>query len=240
LHNHIIINAVDLETGKKYHHHNDFDRVKKVNDTICKEHHLEIIQPKKPHEKRTSAEIQMKRRGNSPWKDEVRKKIDSVMSDSSISSYKAFRERLKEKGVFVHDRGKNVTYELSEGNKRVRGSKLGSSYEKSTLTQEFSAREKRATYKQAISNKTIGKRRFASSKNRYEDNLARFKESMCVDFELKLMERKGAMPRMNKDYFKTHKFKTKKPLPNISPVTFTRVITKAVEPTRSLGKSLSL
>lgn len=240
LHNHIIINAIDLETGKKYHHHNDFERVKTVNDNICKAHHLEIIQPRKQHEKRTSSEIQMNRRGKTPWKDEVRRKIDSVMSDSSISSYKAFREHLEEKGVIVHDRGKNVTYELLEGNKKVRGSKLGSSYEKNTLKQEFNVRQKRATYRKTIANKSRQKRRIVSSKNRYEYNLARFKKSLCVDFEEKLTERKGLIPQMSKDYFKKKKFKANKPLKIISPVKFQRVIPKTIEPTRSLGNSLSL
>ncbi|EGO8335049.1 relaxase/mobilization nuclease domain-containing protein, partial [Enterococcus faecalis] len=168
------------------------------------------------------------------------KKIDSVMSDSSISSYQAFRERLEEKGVIIHDRGKNVTYELLEGNKRVRGAKLGSSYEKNTLKQEFNVRERKETYKKIIGNKASHNRRLVSSKNRYEYNLARFKKSLCVEFEEKLTERKGAMPRMNKDYFKTHKFKTDKSITLVSPVKFQRVIPKTIEPTRSLGKSLSL
>lgn len=214
--------------------------MKKVNDNICKAHHLEIIQPRKQHEKRTSAEIQMNRRGKTPWKDEVRRKIDSVMSDSSISSYKAFRKHLEENGVIVHDRGKNVTYELIEGNKRVRGSKLGSSYEKNTLKQEFNVRQKRATYRKTIANKSRQQRRVVSSKNRYEYNLSRFKKSLCVDFEEKLTERKGTIPQMNKDYFKNKKFKADKPLKIISSVKFQRVISKTIEPTRSLGNSLSL
>ncbi|EOV2563367.1 relaxase/mobilization nuclease domain-containing protein [Enterococcus faecalis] len=239
-HNHIVINSVNLETGKKYHQHKEFNHVKGLNDEILKQHHLEIVQPQKHFEKLTSAEVQIKRRGGTPWKDEVRKKIDSVMSDSSISSYQAFRERLEEKGVIIHDRGKNVTYELLEGNKRVRGAKLGSSYEKNTLKQEFNVRERKETYKKIIGNKASHNRRLVSSKNRYEYNLARFKKSLCVEFEEKLTERKGAMPRMNKDYFKTHKFKTDKSITLVSPVKFQRVIPKTIEPTRSLGKSLSL
>lgn len=114
-HNHIVINSVNLETGNKYHQHKEFDHVKGLNDEILKQHHLEIVQPQKHYEKLTSAEVQIKRRGGTPWKDEVRRKIDEIMEDRSVSSYKAFRERLKENGVIVHDRGKNVTYELLEG-----------------------------------------------------------------------------------------------------------------------------
>ena len=140
-HNHIVINSVNLETGNKYHQHKEFDHVKGLNDEILKQHHLEIVQPQKHYEKLTSAEVQIKRRGGTPWKDEVRRKIDEIMEDRSVSSYKAFRERLKENGVIVHDRGKNVTYELLEGHRKVRGNKLGSSYERENIQQELVSRD---------------------------------------------------------------------------------------------------
>lgn len=122
----------------------------------------------------------------------------------------------------------------------MRGSKLGNSYEKNTIKQEFNVREKRATYRKTIANKSRQKRRFVSNKNRYEYNLDRFKKSLYVDFEEKLAEWKGTIPQMNKDYFKNKKFKANKPLTLSSPVKFQLVIRKTIEPARSLGQSLSL
>lgn len=141
IHNHIVINAVNLETGKKYHHNNDFDRVSRLHDDLLKEHKLEIVQ-KQAIERRTMAERQLKQKGKAVWKDTIRQKIDTLMKDSSVSSYQAFRERLEEKGIKVHERGKNVTYELLEGNKRVRGTKLGIDYEKERIKNELDRRER--------------------------------------------------------------------------------------------------
>ena len=35
-HNHIVINSVNLETGKKYYQHNEFKHVKSLNDKLLK------------------------------------------------------------------------------------------------------------------------------------------------------------------------------------------------------------
>ncbi|WP_299515780.1 relaxase/mobilization nuclease domain-containing protein [uncultured Rummeliibacillus sp.] len=141
IHNHIVINSVNLETGEKYHHNNDFERVAKIHDELLREHKLEVVK-KQAVERRTMAERQLSQKGTVPWKDTIRQEIDSLMRDASVSSYKAFRECLKEKGIKVHDRGKNVTYELLEGNKRVRGAKLGADYEKDVIKNELDRREK--------------------------------------------------------------------------------------------------
>lgn len=141
IHNHIVINSVNLETGEKYHHNNDFERVAKIHDELLREHKLEVVK-KQAVERRTMAERQLSQKGTVPWKDTIRQEIDSLMRDASVSSYKAFRERLKEKGIKVHDIGKNATYELLEGNKRVRGAKLGADYEKDVIKNELDRREK--------------------------------------------------------------------------------------------------
>ena len=141
IHNHLVINAVNLETGGKYHHNNDFDRVSALHDDLLREHELEIVQ-KTAVERKTMAERQIKQRGEPVWKDKIRQEIDTIMRDTSTTSYNDFRERLEEKGIKVHERGKNVTYELLEGNKRVRGEKLGTDYEKEGIKDELDRREK--------------------------------------------------------------------------------------------------
>lgn len=140
-HNHIVINSVNLETGEKYHHNNDFKRVSKLNDEILKAHDLEIVQPMAV-ERRSMAERQLQTKGQPVWKDTIRQNIDELMMDSSITSYKAFREELDNRGVKVHERGKNATYELLEGEKKVRGTKLGTDYEKDVIKNELDRREK--------------------------------------------------------------------------------------------------
>ncbi|WJN47715.1 relaxase/mobilization nuclease domain-containing protein, partial (plasmid) [Priestia aryabhattai] len=59
-----------------------------------------------------------------------------------------FQERLKDQGVQATLRGKNITYEHLESNKKVRGSKLGLAYEKETILDGFErqvTRERAAT-----------------------------------------------------------------------------------------------
>ncbi|MDU9695787.1 relaxase/mobilization nuclease domain-containing protein, partial [Priestia aryabhattai] len=85
-------------------------------------------------------------KGESSWKDEVRTAIDS--SKEQTTSFEEFQERLKDQGVQATLRGKNITYEHLESNKKVRGSKLGLAYEKETILDGFErqvTRERAAT-----------------------------------------------------------------------------------------------
>lgn len=133
---------MNLETGKKYHQHKEFNHVKSLNDALLKQHHLEIVQPQSL-ERRTMAERQLAQKGKIVWKDLIREKIDALMRDRATSSYQAFRERLADSGVIVHERGKNVTYEILEAHRRVKGNKLGSDYEKGVIKNELDRREQR-------------------------------------------------------------------------------------------------
>ena len=230
-HNHIVINSVNLETGNKYHQHKEFNHVKGLNDEILKQHHLEIVQPQKNYEKLTSAEVQIKRRGGTPWKDEVRRKIDELMKDRSLSSYQAFRERLEENGIIVHDRGKNVTYELLEDHKKVRGNKLGSSYEREAIQQELVSRD---LAKQKIKDKPL-KRPPHSAKNQQIAKRNTYKKQLRNDFRTRLSSRTNLYN--HKKSFTA--FKSPQPLEFISPIPALAPV-KQIAKTISKGISLSL
>lgn len=230
-HNHIVINSVNLETGNKYHQYKEFNHVKGLNDELLKQHHLEIVQPQKHYEQLTSAEVQIKRRGGTPWKDEVRRKIDELMKDRSVSSYQAFREHLKENGVIIHDRGKNVTYELLEGHKKVRGNKLGSSYEREAIQQEFVSRD---LAKQTIKDNPL-KRPPHSAKNQQIATRNAYKKQLRNDFRTRLSSRTNLYSQ--KKRFTA--FKAPQPLELISPIPALAPI-KQMAKTISKGISLSL
>ncbi|NGY89410.1 relaxase/mobilization nuclease domain-containing protein, partial [Bacillus megaterium] len=74
-------------------------------------------------------------KGETSWKDEIRTAIDS--SKEQAISFEDFQERLKDQGVQATLRGKNITYEHLESNKKVRGTKLGLAYEKETILHGF-------------------------------------------------------------------------------------------------------
>jgi len=141
LHNHLVINSVNLETGYKYQAHGTkaLDFFRQQNDAVALEHGLDVLH-ETALERRTMAEIKLEEKGVPTWKQEIRQAIDSTMQDLSVTSYDRFREVLTKKGVNVYDRGKNVTYELLEGNKKVRGSKLGDDYQKETIATELDRR----------------------------------------------------------------------------------------------------
>lgn len=144
LHNHIIINAPNLITGRKYHHQNDFARVAAINDTLAREHGLSVIQHQpQQQERHTLAERKISAKGAYVWKDDLRSRIDTTMQDPHTIDFKTFSAALAEKGVTVHDRGQNVSYAFLDAQnkqRRARGPRLGTSYEKEAITHELAIR----------------------------------------------------------------------------------------------------
>jgi len=148
IHNHIVINAVNYEDGRKFHAHGQdaIDRFRDVSDQLCKEHGLSIVEERSADVCYTLAEQSLLQKGETSWKDEIRTAIDS--SKKQATSFEDFQERLKDQGVQATLRGKNITYEHLESNKKVRGSKLGLAYEKETILDGFErqvTRERAAT-----------------------------------------------------------------------------------------------
>lgn len=137
IHNHIVINAVNYEDGRKFHAHGKdaIDRFREASDELCKEHGLSIVKERSADVRYTLAEQSLLQKGESSWKDEIRTAIDSSKEQST--SFEDFQERLKNEGVQATLRGKNITYEHLESNKKVRGSKLGLAYEKETILYGF-------------------------------------------------------------------------------------------------------
>lgn len=150
LHNHIYINSVNPENGKKiriskaksesYHAPNIdvYTRdLKKLNDGICRVlglHTLtesKVIKDKKERtkgiqpENRKTDEIYIEDRGKS-YKAVMRDKLQKIWKDSSIMSPNDFREKLKKEGLFVTRMTStgNITYRDESGHK-VRAKNLG-------------------------------------------------------------------------------------------------------------------
>jgi hypothetical protein len=136
LHNHIIINSVNTESGRKYQAHGKeaIEQIRVANDDICRERGLSL--PEKGANLRyTLSEKEMSEQGKWTWKDEVREKVDLAKGQTQdISGFKAF---LEAEGVEAIERGKNFTYRHLETNNKVRGAKLGQDYEKETIVHEF-------------------------------------------------------------------------------------------------------
>ncbi|WP_313469254.1 relaxase/mobilization nuclease domain-containing protein [Carnobacterium sp.] len=136
IHNHLVINSVNLDTGLKFQAHGQkaIQEVKDANDQICLENGLTI--PEEPAKVRyTTAEKSLLEKGKSSWKDEIREAVDYATAHTS--NFKDFSALLTKNGVDVKLRGKTITYTHLNENKKMRASKLGLDYEKETIFNGF-------------------------------------------------------------------------------------------------------
>ena len=149
LHNHIVVNKVNLETGKKLDERKGaaVENARKANDEIAKKNGWKVIPPVREHQSKTEQDLTKK--GQYSYMSDLRSRIDSVMTDTSVSDFKTFSERLDQSGVNVSIRGKNISYAFLDANskqRRARGKRLGTDYEKEAITNELESRiRKQAT-----------------------------------------------------------------------------------------------
>ncbi|MED2699376.1 relaxase/mobilization nuclease domain-containing protein [Bacillus thuringiensis] len=136
IHNHIVINSVNIETGNKYHiSAKQRDFIKSENDRICLENGLEVTE-RKAGIRYTQAEQGLEEKGKNSWKMELRRAINYIKERTS--DFKSFSEALEELGVKVKLRGETVSYQHSEVSRWVRGKTLGDDYTREGIENEFS------------------------------------------------------------------------------------------------------
>lgn len=141
VHNHIVINSIDLETGRKYQSNKQQrDFIKQTNDDICREHGLSVPERDTAKLRYTQAEKSLIEKDQYSWKDDLREKIENAKEHTS--DFKSFSERLEKSGIEFKVRGKNVSYKPENVNKWVRGKTLGKDYDKGALEYEFERRER--------------------------------------------------------------------------------------------------
>lgn len=151
LHNHIIINKVNLQTGKKLDERKGsaVERARNANDEISKEQGWKVIEPVREHQSRTEQDLTKK--GQYSYMRDLRGRIDTTMQDTSICDFKTFSDVLARSGVNVSVRGQNVSYDFLDANKkqrRARGKRLGTDYEKETILNELERRTRERTAQQ--------------------------------------------------------------------------------------------
>lgn len=108
LHNHIILNATNPKTFKKFHQSkNQLEELKEISDVISKEYGCKIIDRslKNSHKK-----YQVYLAKNS-YRKEIKSKIKFLLSRAS--NWNDFKNKANALGLIVDDKGKNTTYQLS-------------------------------------------------------------------------------------------------------------------------------
>lgn len=143
IHNHIIVDKVNLKTGHKLKEPRRIDDYKKINDELAKKYGMKVIPPKR--EKTLNAE---KIHGRKAYVAYVKETVDEIMLNSEINSKQDFIKALSQKDIIYTDENKmNRFVSKTVKNKSgkplvVRGKTLGTDYEKEAINRELDARKR--------------------------------------------------------------------------------------------------
>ena len=130
-HNHIVINAVSVEDGKKLNTRGFLNDARRVSNEISREHGLHVITERTRGTRFTQAEQGLADRGVQSWKDELREVVE--VARDSCRSMEQFRTKLEGYGVRISERTRKRdgetgwTYQHPNGMK-CRAAKLGEDY----------------------------------------------------------------------------------------------------------------
>ncbi|MDC3422862.1 relaxase/mobilization nuclease domain-containing protein [Aquibacillus koreensis] len=137
LHNHIVINAVSFENGRKYHSdRKQLYNIREQSNELCQERGLELVKDQQQAKERFSqAEYKAVERGEPLWKDELRTAVDDAKQQTS--SLKEMQEYLKEHyTIDMKIQNKNVSFKHPEKQRFCRGKTLGADYTKGAIEHE--------------------------------------------------------------------------------------------------------
>ena len=127
IHNHIIINSVSFETGKKYlKNDRELREIRKLSDEVCREYGLDIIEPKKENRNKSYKEWKSHKE-NISWKDKIKIDINETIEESK--TYEDFLEKMKSRGYELkYGNSKYNTFKHKEMGRSIRGKTLGEDY----------------------------------------------------------------------------------------------------------------
>src|SRR5699024_10426606 len=96
VHNHIVINSVNFETGKKYQAHGkeaiECDR--SLSDEVCKSNDLSVVKEHNASVRHTLAEQHLLEKNKISWKDELREAIEYARDNST--NFDSFKRHLND------------------------------------------------------------------------------------------------------------------------------------------------
>lgn len=140
VHNHIVINAINLETGKKFNNNKQALRdLRNFNDEVCLEHGLSVPEKDTARLRYTQTEKAIadpntKSTAQYSWKDEIREAIDQ----SQATNMDEFKAHLNQHDIVIERvTPKSITYRHLTEDKKVRGRKLGEDYNKGGIEDGF-------------------------------------------------------------------------------------------------------
>ena len=95
IHNHIIINSINFESGLKYNNNNKkLYEIRDNSDSLCKKNQISVIKENNAKVRYTLAEKRIVEKGKVSWKDEIRKAVDRQKIQSNNQT--DFKNRMLE------------------------------------------------------------------------------------------------------------------------------------------------
>jgi hypothetical protein len=143
-HNHIIVNTVNSETGKKIENKRALIfRLQDSSDKFCKEYGLSVINREaKERQARLPYKVQqMVRAGKQSYIFDISQKAD--VARSIATNFDEYRDIMHGFGIRTVIEEKNISYFYPGKERGKRGSKLGRAYGKEGLSEKFQANEKK-------------------------------------------------------------------------------------------------
>ena len=156
-HNHIVLNTVNAETGRKIENKRALiEQLRRSSDKTCLEHGLSVIN-QEAHERqaRLPRKVQqMVRAGKKSYIYDLVQKAD--VARSIATSFDEYRDTLSGFGVRTLIEEKNISYFYPGKERGKRGSKLGRDYDKSGLVEAFRVNDERFAKNPALKAQLIG------------------------------------------------------------------------------------
>jgi len=151
IHNHVVLNSVSFETGRKFQFTpNDMKQLKEYSNTLCLERGLSTIDFSKKAEKNiTTGEYRLQQKGQDTWKQDLREAID--FAKSKVNSVDEMQKFLKtEFNIEMKIQNKNLKFKHPDKEEFCKGGRLGANYEKEVLTNEFDNKKNRTNEERGI------------------------------------------------------------------------------------------
>ena len=146
VHNHIVIESVRADDGKKLRTQYMLQKSRAASDALAKEAGLSIIKENDRHVdmRYTRAEQAIVERGGDSWKDRMRTDIEEAYLSSKNED--EFRQAMARRGYEISERfvrgEKTWTYKNSAG-RRCRAKKLGDDYTRSNVCRNWDKEKER-------------------------------------------------------------------------------------------------
>ena len=136
IHNHIVINSVDMKGTRFYNDYAQIMSLRKHSDSLCRKYGLSVIEPHKEQQRGLHYKEYMERSRGASWKGDIRNDIDSAII--SCSSWDELLRQLREQGYKVNDDPNRKYATLQKDDFRpVRFATLGYHYGKDRIIERI-------------------------------------------------------------------------------------------------------